>query len=153
MLPDPASNSETTTTKRINTNVAILFVEFQACGCKIRQIYSKIKHIQSLYSLSWINAKSTKIGPTFTNQTLNDLQMLLCLKDYKICWLFKSCRNRAKQRVMHQIWDWAKNHNRHSSKSIRVTKLSFCQNDSPMSRLFQQNNRLITLILFELCLL
>ena len=36
-------------------------------------------------------------------------------------------------------------HNRLSSKSIRVTKLSFCQNDSPVS--------IVTLILIELCLL
>ena len=31
------------------------------------------------------------------------------------------------------IWDWAKYHNSHSSKSIGVTKLSFCQNDFPRS--------------------
>ena len=29
------------------------------------------------------------------------------------------------------IWDWAKYHDRHNSKSIRVTKLFFCQNDPP----------------------
>ena len=30
----------------------------------------------------------------------------------------------------------------HSSKSIRVTKLSFCQNDSPMSTSFWQKGQL-----------
>ena len=34
--------------------------------------------------------------------------------------------------------DWAKYHNRHSSKSIWVIKLSFCQNDSPMGNSFFQ---------------
>ena len=33
---------------------------------------------------------------------------------------------------MHQICDWAKYHNWHSSKSIWVTRLLFCQNDSLM---------------------
>ena len=33
--------------------------------------------------------------------------------------------------MVHQICNWKKYHNRHSSKSIRVTKLSFCQNDPP----------------------
>ena len=55
--------------------------------------------------------------------------------------------------VITKFWDWAKYHNRHSSKSIRVTNLSFCQNDSPMSTPFWQKKRLVTLILFELCLL
>ena len=32
---------------------------------------------------------------------------------------------------MRWIWDWAKYHDRHNSKSIRVTKLFFCQNDPP----------------------
>ena len=42
---------------------------------------------------------------------------------------------------------------RHSSKSIIVIKLSFCQNDPPMGESFWQNNSLVTHILFELCLL
>ena len=40
----------------------------------------------------------------------------------------------------------------HSSKSIWVIKLSFCQNDPPMGELFWQKDSLITHILFELCL-
>ena len=48
--------------------------------------------------------------------------------------------------------DWAKYHNRHSSKRIWVNKLSFCQNDSPMGESFWQNNSLVTHILFERCL-
>ena len=43
--------------------------------------------------------------------------------------------------------------NWHSSKSIWVIKLSFGQNDSPMRESFWQKDRLITQILFELCLL
>ena len=50
------------------------------------------------------------------------------------------------------IWDWAKYHNSHSSKSIRVTKLSFCQSDSPMSESFWQKNSLVSHIIFDLCL-
>ena len=34
--------------------------------------------------------------------------------------------------------------NRHSSKSIRVTNLSFCQNDPPRSTPFWQKNSLVT---------
>ena len=54
---------------------------------------------------------------------------------------------------MRWIWDWAKYHNSHSSKNIRVTKLSFGQNDLPRSTPFWQKNILVTLILFELRLL
>ena len=46
--------------------------------------------------------------------------------------------------------DWAKYHIKHSSKSIRVIKLSFCQNDSPMGGPFWQKDSLITYILFAL---
>ena len=49
--------------------------------------------------------------------------------------------------------DWGKYHNRHSSKSIWVIKLSFCQNDPPMGESFWQKHSLITYILFRLCLL
>ena len=42
--------------------------------------------------------------------------------------------------------------NRHRSKSMRVTKLFFCQIDPPMSASFWQKNRLDTQILFDLCL-
>ena len=42
--------------------------------------------------------------------------------------------------------------NRHRSKSIWVTSLFFCQNDSPMSESFWQKNRLITHIPFDQCL-
>ena len=40
----------------------------------------------------------------------------------------------------------------HSSKSIKVIKLSFCQNDPPMGESFWRKDSLITFILFELCL-
>ena len=40
----------------------------------------------------------------------------------------------------------------HSSESIWVMKLSFCQNNSPMGETFWQKDSLITQILFELCL-
>ena len=42
--------------------------------------------------------------------------------------------------------------NRHRSKSMRVSKLFFCQIDPPMSASFWQKNRLDTQILFDLCL-
>ena len=42
--------------------------------------------------------------------------------------------------------------NRHRSKSIRMTKLSFCQNESPLSKSLLQKDSLVTLILFVLCL-
>ena len=54
---------------------------------------------------------------------------------------------------MRWIWDWAIYHNSHSSKSIRVTKLSFGQNDLPRSTPFWQKNSLGALKLFELWLL
>jgi hypothetical protein len=43
--------------------------------------------------------------------------------------------------------------NRHRSKSIKVIRLSLCQNDSPMGGSFWQKDSLISFILFELCLL
>ena len=51
-------------------------------------------------------------------------------------------------RLLPKICDWAKYQNRHSSKSISVTKLSFCQSDSPMSESFWQKNSLVTHIFF-----
>ena len=39
-----------------------------------------------------------------------------------------------------------------SSRSIRVTKLSFCQSDSPLSESSWQKNSLVTNIFFDLCL-
>ena len=57
------------------------------------------------------------------------------------------------QRVMPKICSWAEYQNRHSSKSIRVIKLSFCQNDCHIGGLFWPKDSLITLILFELRLL
>ena len=53
---------------------------------------------------------------------------------------------------MNQICDWAKYHNRHSTKSKWVVKLSFCQNDPPMGKSFWLNKSLVTSTLFELCL-
>ena len=53
---------------------------------------------------------------------------------------------------MHQICDWIKHHNRHTSKSKWVTRLLFCQNDSPIRGSFRPKDILITHILFELCL-
>jgi hypothetical protein len=50
--------------------------------------------------------------------------------------------------VVTKICDWAKYHNRLSSKSIRVTKLSVCQNDPPKSVSFWQKNSLATHIFF-----
>ena len=46
--------------------------------------------------------------------------------------------------------DWAKYQNRHSSESIWVIKLSFCQNDPPIGESFWKNTSLVTPILFEL---
>ena len=51
--------------------------------------------------------------------------------------------------VSHNYLDWAKYQNRHSSKSIWVTKLVFCQNDSPIRGSFWQKDSLITHKLFE----
>ena len=42
--------------------------------------------------------------------------------------------------------------NRHRSKSMRVTKLFFCQIDPPMSASFWQKNRPVIHELFDLCL-
>ena len=55
-------------------------------------------------------------------------------------------------RPMPKICDWTKYQNSHSSKSIRVTKLFFCQSDSPMSEPFWQKNRLVTHMFFDRCL-
>ena len=51
--------------------------------------------------------------------------------------------------MSHNYLDWAKYQNRHSSKSIKVTKKVFCQNDSPIGGSFGQKDSLITDILFE----
>ena len=51
------------------------------------------------------------------------------------------------KRLVTKICDLAKYHNRHSSKSKRVTKLSFCQNDPTRSTPFWQKNSLVTHIL------
>ena len=51
------------------------------------------------------------------------------------------------------IWDWVKYYNSHSSKSIRVTKLFFCQNGVLLGRPFWQKDSVVTLILFELWIL
>ena len=56
------------------------------------------------------------------------------------------------QRLITKICDKLKCLNRHRSKSIGVTKLSFCQNDSPLSKSFWQKDSLVTLILFDLCI-
>ena len=45
-----------------------------------------------------------------------------------------------------KIWDLAKYHNSHSSKSIRVTKLSFGQTDLPRRTPFWQQKSLVSLI-------
>ena len=60
---------------------------------------------------------------------------------------------KSNYRLLPKICDWAKYQNRHNSKTIRVTKLSFCQSDSPMSKSFWENNSLVTHIFFDLCLL
>ena len=43
--------------------------------------------------------------------------------------------------------------NRHRSKNIWMTRLFFCQNDSLLEESLRQKDSLVTLILFELCLL
>ena len=55
-------------------------------------------------------------------------------------------------RLITKICDMLKCLNRHRSKSIKVTKLSFCQCIPPMSKWFWQKNRMVTHILFDLCL-
>ena len=52
-----------------------------------------------------------------------------------------------------KICDFAKCYNRHRSKNIWVTRLFFCQNGVFLGGLFWQKCSLVTLILFELCLL
>ena len=68
-------------------------------------------------------------------------------------WLVTNCRFqnikndftvRATQRAVTKICDWAKYHNRHSSKSIRLTKLFFCQNDVLIGGSFWQKDNLVT---------
>ena len=48
-------------------------------------------------------------------------------------------------RVYHNYLDWAKYQNRHSSKSICVMKLFFCQNSPLMGQSFWQKNSFITI--------
>ena len=67
-------------------------------------------------------------------------------------WYFKQTLAKVNQRVIPKICPWARYQNRHSSKSIEVIKLSFCQNDSQEGGSFWQKDRLITYTLFELCL-
>ena len=62
--------------------------------------------------------------------------------------VFQSCIKVCTKKI-----DWAKYVNRHSSKSISVIKLSFCQNDFPMGETFWQKDSLITQKLFELWLI
>ena len=67
--------------------------------------------------------------------------------------LFKSqSKSESKGWCIKFICDWAKYRNGHSSKSIQVIKLSFCQNDSREGGSFWRKDSLITIILFELCL-
>ena len=53
-------------------------------------------------------------------------------------------RMSSEQRVSHNYFDQAKYQNRHSSKSVCVIKLSFCQNDAPIGESFWQNTSLVT---------
>ena len=48
-----------------------------------------------------------------------------------------------KYRLIPKIWEWAKYQNRHSSKSIWVMKLFFCQNNCHIKGEFWQKNRFI----------
>ena len=45
-------------------------------------------------------------------------------------------RKLVNYRLLAKIFDWARYQNRSSSKSIKVTKLPFCQSDPPMSESF-----------------
>ena len=56
-------------------------------------------------------------------------------------------------RVIRWIWDWAQYHISHISKSIKVTKLFFCQNGVLLGRSFWPKESLVTLIIFELWVL
>ena len=62
-----------------------------------------------------------------------------------LCYLFQLSYS-----LIPKICEWAKYQNSHSSKSIWVTKLSFCQNDPLMRESFWQKIGLVTHILFEL---
>jgi hypothetical protein len=46
--------------------------------------------------------------------------------------------------VSYNYLDWAKYQNKHSSKSIRVMQLFFCQNDYPIREEFWQKNGFLT---------
>ena len=77
-------------------------------------------------------------------------------KRRKVCMLcllsYTSKNEKAKNNLLEgvaKICDWAKHQNRHSSKSIWVIKLSFCQKDLLMGESFW----LVTRKLFELCLI
>ena len=63
-------------------------------------------------------------------------------------WIPVSSKSIQIYRVSHNYLDWAKYQNWHSSKSIWVMKLFFCQNDWGE---FWQKTSFITHILFELC--
>ena len=74
------------------------------------------------------------ISQTFFSKICQQIQVLECT-----------------QRLITKICDKLNYLNRHRSKSIWVFKLSFWQNDPPMSTSFQKK-RLVTHILFDLCL-
>jgi hypothetical protein len=52
--------------------------------------------------------------------------------------------------VIRKIGDKLKRLNKHRSKSIRVTKLSFCQNDSSLSKSFWQKDSRFIITLYIL---
>ena len=84
-----------------------------------------------------------------------------CISSTENAWFrkgFGHAFKKSKYLISHRGWypkfaTGLNNIIRHSSKSIWLTNLLFCQNDSPIRRSFWQKDSLITHILFELCLL
>ena len=97
------------------------------------------------YDIYW---PPSKLGNSI-NYTRNSI-MVYNKAAYYILILFVFYRDRGW--VSHNSLDWTKYQNRHSSKSIWLTKLVFCQNNFPIRGPFWQKNSFITQILFELFL-
>ena len=114
--------------------------------CSLKTFCKKPKH--------WRIYKALLV-PTLLLITFDFLHVLNALRQW-IIGLFLNIgifyTSFYKYRLIPKICEWAKYQNRHSSKSIWVMNLFFCQNYCPIRWEFWQKNRFITHILFELCL-
>ena len=84
------------------------------------------------------------------NITFLGIKLFSCTHCNKVLFIKNQTNTVHSYRLLPKICDLAKYQSRHSSKNIRVTKLSLSQSDSPMSESFWQKNSLVIHIFFDL---